>query len=159
MFDSACCKEKMPLYVGIALVGLLLLAGIVKFAVYQGSGGPDVSRFQGVFLTSGQVYFGKLHNVYGRYPYITNIYYLRADQNPQEGKEDGKQPQLSLVKLGNEIHGPEDRMYLNHAHILFWENLKTDSQVSKAITDAISAVPAATGVAQPSAPGATANPQ
>ena len=40
---------------------------------------------------------------------------------------------ISLVKLGNEIHGPEDAMYINKSSVMFWENLKSSGQVVKAI--------------------------
>ena len=41
--------------------------------------------------------------------------------------------QVQLVKLGNELHGPEDAMYINRQSVLFWENLKNDGKVAKAI--------------------------
>jgi len=37
------------------------------------------------------------------------------------------------VKLGSEIHGPEDLMIINRAQILFVENLKPSGRVSQAI--------------------------
>ena len=40
---------------------------------------------------------------------------------------------LSLVKLGNELHGPEDAMYINMDHVLFTEELKEDSRVVDAV--------------------------
>ena len=43
------------------------------------------------------------------------------------------QPQLSLVKLGNELHGPQDKMEINDAHIIFIESLKQDGRVVEAI--------------------------
>jgi len=32
-----------------------------------------------------------------------------------------QQPNVSLAKLGNELHGPEDSMYVSHEQVLFWE--------------------------------------
>ena len=40
---------------------------------------------------------------------------------------------LDLVKLGQEIHGPEDVMNINVDHIVFWEKLKDSSPVVQAI--------------------------
>jgi len=37
------------------------------------------------------------------------------------------------MKLGGEIHGPENRMMLNKSQILFIEDLKPDSQIVGAI--------------------------
>lgn len=43
--------------------------------------------------------------------------------------------ELTLIKLGAEIHGPTDSIRINRDHILFVETLKDDSKVVKAITD------------------------
>src|SRR5579884_2508774 len=38
-------------------------------------------EFQAIFLTNGQVYFGKLANLNNKYVTITDIYYLQVQQN------------------------------------------------------------------------------
>jgi hypothetical protein len=40
---------------------------------------------------------------------------------------------ISLVKLGCELHGPSDQMLINRDQVSFWENLKSDGQVTTAI--------------------------
>ena len=40
---------------------------------------------------------------------------------------------VSLVKLGDELHGPADKMEINRDQILFIEDLKPNSQVVMAI--------------------------
>ena len=40
---------------------------------------------------------------------------------------------MQLIKLGSEIHGPDDEMIINKDQVLFFENLKTDSTVAKSI--------------------------
>jgi len=69
---------------------------------------------------------------------LQDIYYIQSNQqNPQSGgNQTQPPPQLSLVKLGNELHGPEDTMALKSNQILFWENLKDDGKVVQAIHDA-----------------------
>jgi hypothetical protein len=37
--------------------------------------------------------------------------------------------EINLIKLGVEIHGPEDIMYISQNQVLFWENLKSDSRI------------------------------
>lgn len=86
---------------------------------------------QAVFLTSGQVYFGKLEKA-GEWFKLSDVYYLQVDQNLQQGSTP-LSSNFQLVKLGSEIHGPEDVMYLEPKNVLFWENLKPDSQVLQAI--------------------------
>jgi hypothetical protein len=95
-------------------------------------------KYQAVFLDSqdGQVYFGKL-GVYNNDMYaLTDIYYVRVENPIQpEGANQAQQPNISLAKLGNELHGPEDVMFIRRDKVLYWENLKDDGQVVKAITD------------------------
>lgn len=96
-------------------------------------------QYQAVFLTNGQVYFGKLKNIDNSYVRLSDIYYLQVQQQvqPKENSaaNSNEQPQVSLAKLGSELHGPEDTMYISRDQILFWENLKSDGKVSKAISE------------------------
>lgn len=86
-------------------------------------------EYQAVFLSNGQVYFGKLTAPGGDFYYLRNVFYLSSQTSPQSGKA----PVQRLIKLGNEIHGPEDLMVMNRSQILFVENLKPSGRVSKAI--------------------------
>jgi hypothetical protein len=81
------------------------------------------------------VYFGKISNVTGEYVKLTDIYYLQVQQQAQgqQPAQNTQQPQFSLAKLGSELHGPEDTMYINRKEVLFWENLKDDGKVVQAI--------------------------
>jgi hypothetical protein len=125
---------------GAILVLLLASAGtwfvINKTGV---TGSIDGSRYQAVFFTNGQVYFGKLKAMNGDYMRLTDIYYLQAkstegnESNPQEASAQDAS-NVQLVKLGSEIHGPDDEMVINKDQILFFENLKKDSNVSSTIS-------------------------
>ncbi len=93
-------------------------------------------QYQAVFLTNGQVYFGKVSKVDNSYVKLTDIYYLQVQQQVQpKDSSTTQQPQVSLAKLGGELHGPEDVMYISRQQVLFWENLKGDGKVAKAIQD------------------------
>ena len=94
------------------------------------------NEFQAVFLTNGQVYFGKLTDLNHKYVSITDVYYLQVQSNTSlQGASSSTSPnsQVSLVKLGNELHGPEDQMYISNDQMLFWENLKPSGKVTQAI--------------------------
>lgn len=86
----------------------------------NGENNINKERFQSIFLKNGQVYFGKITKITSTQITLENIYYLQ---------EDGE----SLVKLGAELHGPEDVMYIERVNVEFWENLRSDSEVSNAI--------------------------
>jgi len=124
-----------------ALVAALLVAVLVFSQGDQASREADLintERYQAVFLDSqdGQVYFGKL-DIYNKDLYIlSDIYYVRVETPIQpEGVNQPAQPNISLAKLGNELHGPEDVMFVARNKVLYWENLKTDGQVTSAITE------------------------
>lgn len=95
---------------------------------------PD--SYYAVFLSNGQVYFGKVSKTDDKYTTIEDIYYIQVSQDLQQVTPPGTTPQqqLSLVKLGQELHGPKDFMQVNNDHILFTEELKADGKVVEAIT-------------------------
>lgn len=97
----------------------------------------DTSKFQAVFLEGGQVYFGKVRELNKEYVTVDNIYYLRVnEQAAAEGQQQQQaQQDISLAKLGCELHGPQDLMVINRSQVTFWENLKDDSQVVAAINE------------------------
>lgn len=105
-------------------------------AVGRLSNWADVTKYQAVFLTNGQVYFGKVADVNSQTLVLENIYYLRSNSALQTG-EASTTSQLAgdfaLIKLGNEIHGPQDRMSINLSQVLFTEDLKDSSKVVEAI--------------------------
>jgi hypothetical protein len=119
----------------LAIVGWLLsreLGTLTADAAVNGK------AYQAVFLTNGQVYFGKVKKVDSSYVTLSDIYYLQVQQQVQpKDQNTQQQPQVSLAKLGGELHGPQDEMYISRSQILFWENLKPakDSKVTKAIED------------------------
>ena len=97
----------------------------------------DFSKYQAVFLTNGQVYFGKVADTNNQTMILEDIYYLRSAKNLQlsesQDASSTEADNFSLVKLGNELHGPEDRMSINLSQVLFVEDLKTNSKVVEAI--------------------------
>lgn len=137
-------KSPKMLYfiIGAVIAVAILLAG-VWFMLSRGSSestdtGIDSSKYQAVFFTNGQVYFGKLQAFNTQYLKLTKIYYLQTtaqaadSKNPQQTSSD-QASSVNLIKLGSEIHGPEDQMIISKDQVLFYENLKSDSKVAKLI--------------------------
>jgi hypothetical protein len=94
------------------------------------------AQYQAVFLTNGQVYFGKYSEINNQYVKLTDIYYLQVQQTVQPkdtSTTSSSNQQVSLAKLGGELHGPEDVMFINRDQVLFWENLKNSGKVVQAI--------------------------
>lgn len=139
--------SKLPwIILAVIIVVLVVLGFVFKDNLMGGDkkAGDKVSGYQAVFLTNGQVYFGKLSGAHKDYVTLNDIYYLQVvNQNPIQGTQEssadtqtpGQQPQLSLVKLGNELHGPLDEMKINREQILFFEDMKSDSKVMQAVKE------------------------
>ena len=135
---------KLPVRILIILLIILSACGVIFFAAKATSAvmadsAVKSKQFQAVFLTNGQVYFGNLTHVNGGYVKLTDIFYLQVNNS---GSQTAVQPstsgstsnqQVSLAKLGSELHGPEDVMYISRDQVLFWENLKNSGKVVQAI--------------------------
>lgn len=99
------------------------------------------SGYQAVFLSNGQVYFGKLSGMTATYATLKDIYYLQVttppttDASQLNQQQAQQQQQLSLVKLGQELHGPVDEMKINREQILFYEDIREDGRVMQAIRE------------------------
>lgn len=122
----------------IIILVTAILFGVNTFLLGAEKSGvvSDSSGYQAVFLVNGQVYFGKLANESRPFVMLTDVYYLQVNQALQPAGEGAAQaPDVSLIKLGNELHGPTDAMRINSDQILLIEDLKTDSNVVKAIAE------------------------
>lgn len=144
--------DKGGMFMGLRLatVALLfsvtiLIAALAAFVAFGGNGAGegryiDKSKMQAVFLNGGQVYFGHITNLNEKYMRVADIYYLRVNQTVQPNQQSASgntnsANDISLVKLGCELHGPDDNMLINREQIIFWENLKNDGQVAKAVDE------------------------
>ena len=123
--------------VSLLLFSVTILALAIAILLYFGKDKEakfvDESKQQAVFLTNGQVYFGKIVGVTSDYVDLQAIYYLNSQQQPESTKSTEQQTSFSLVKLGCELHGPSDQMVINRDQVSFWENLSDNGKVAKAI--------------------------
>lgn len=133
-------KARKPFMLIVAIIAIIVLIGGSWFAWMKMSGGDSgvkSGQYQAVFLTNGQVYFGKVSDINNSYVKLSDIYYLQVQQSVQPDNKNSSnkddQSQVSLAKLGSELHGPEDTMYISRQQVLFWENLKNDGKVVQAI--------------------------
>lgn len=107
----------------VALVGVLLWQ-LVRGVLAGEERRIDKTVYQAVFLLSSQVYFGHL-TIEGDEYLLRDVFYLNP---PAEGSQRGQ-----LVKRGNELHGPTEPMIVPARSVLFWENMREDSEVAAAI--------------------------
>jgi hypothetical protein len=126
----------------IVIVILIIVLGVLGWSAWSKANagfGIDSNKYQAVFFTNGQVYFGKLQTSGGDYLKLTDIFYLQAQAADEIGTDaplqetSSDQNNVQLIKLGNEVHGPEDQMIISREQVLFYENLKADGKVAQSI--------------------------
>lgn len=117
----------------VILVAIFYIASFAKdyFGVSRG----DKGEYSAVFLTNGQVYFGKMIDNNKDEIILNNVYYLQANTGgvSDDGTTALGQTSFNLVKLGNELHGPTDELFVNKTQVMFYEYLRDDSKVVESI--------------------------
>lgn len=107
----------------------LLVLGFVVVRLWRPTAGYKV-----VLLTDQMSYFGKIRNLNDDFAVLTDVFYVRAKATG--GKENPPAAAgFELVKLGGELHGPEDSIILNRKRIISIQDLKDDSPVVRAIRE------------------------
>lgn len=118
----------------------LFIALTFALGVYELAVKPQVSRstsgrqgIYGAFLSNGQVYFGNIEREDGDRLVLVNVFYpkLRRDAVVDPSQQDD----LQLIKLGNELYAPEDRIEISTRQLLYIAKLKEDGKVGKAIRE------------------------
>lgn len=137
MDDITPKTRALPAAGNLVVIALIIILGFFWWRAESLSGFDK--DWQAVFLSNGQVYFGQLVKQNKVEVVLKDIYYLQVTrplQQTAEGEQQANaQGELSLVKLGNELHGPTDAMHVNRDQILFIEDLKDDSNVTTAIAN------------------------
>lgn len=127
-------KKKIIAAVAAGLSVILLVAWAWYHFANSSAAFINAGQYQAIFTTNNQAYFGKMQRLSDGGYRLTNVYYLQqAGNTSQRANTDNQTPQL--IKMGSELHGPEDAIVFDRNQVLFWENLKTDSKVAKAIDD------------------------
>lgn len=138
--------QKQPLNKLLKIGGVVLLFAAtallvaLTFLLFLGGNSQAKSvlkdKYQAVFLNNGQVYFGNIKSFARDSIKFQDIYYLQT--NSTDGNSSttaAANNNVSLVKLGCELHAPYDEMLINKDQVIFWENLQDSSQVVKAIAE------------------------
>ena len=136
-------KNKTPLYITIALIIVIALAGLLFLASKVYFPTPEKSGIKAVFLTNGQVYFGRYEGKSKEFLKLEDVYYFQGNSadaqavaNDSTTDSEEPTPQLSdlkLVRQGSEVHGPNSDMQIVIENILFIQDLRSDSRVVEAI--------------------------
>ena len=130
-------KNRIAGTIGTVIIILLIVAGIVWAITQLNRTGVDSTKYQGVFLTNGELYIGKFKPLNGKFIELTDVYYLKSatDANAESAQQqtDLNKDNVQLIKFGDEVHGPEDTMIIATDKIVHYENLKTNGKAAEAI--------------------------
>lgn len=104
----------------INLILVLMVAGASYGGWYYFQNQPEKSGYHAVYMTSGDIYFGRLK----KFPHLAlgNAYTLQRNPGNTETP-------FNLVKFDDVFWGPEDILELNSANVLWIVELENDSQV------------------------------
>lgn len=125
----------------VVIVAVLAAAGWFFWSNQRGIAATiDTDKYQAVFLSNSQVYFGKLTNVNGDYMKLTNVFYLERQltaETATESEEDAAagDNNFQLLKYSDVLYGSEDAMIISKDDIIRYENLRSDGVVAKAIAN------------------------
>ena len=125
---SAVRRTLWTIVVILALILLALAAWGIVNALRPSDPLADAINskdYQAVFLTNGQVYFGKMTAPGGDFYYLRHVYYLTSPPGGKGGR--------TLAKLTNDVHGPEDEVIVNRSEILYVENLDPKGKAAQLI--------------------------
>lgn len=131
---------RVGLFAGLLAIVILFVALIVLIAANNSNTGDTseanyikTSKMQAVFLNTGQVYFGNITTLNDNYLVLTNIFYLQTASGSSSSSSTSSNSNVTLVKLGCELHRPYDQMVIERSQVTFWENLQSDGQVATAV--------------------------
>ena len=116
---------------GLIVTALVVALGAFVALAYFLPQGERVNGdgYQVVYLASGQAYFGKLKNTTGEYLVLDSAY----TASDQTSAQDNVQNQTSLIKVSEQVYGPDDSLSIKSDQVVFWQNLRDDSKVVQAI--------------------------
>lgn len=123
-------------WVLLAVLTILVIGGVAWYFLNnkETATGINTGKYQAVFLSNGQHYFGKLERMNDDYFKLSDVYYLEQKGQTTDTTTSTSKTPVELRKLGEkEIHGPEDVMIISKQQILLYENLNDDSQVVKSV--------------------------
>ncbi|MBI3638636.1 hypothetical protein HY227_02745 [Candidatus Wolfebacteria bacterium] len=106
----------------IAVIVLIIVFGVILFLKSGAnfSGLFSGSSYWAVYMTTGDVYFGKLH--YFPKLSLTDVWFLdRTSGDPQNP--------IKVSEFNKAFWGPDGRLYLNEKNILWKVKMRPDSQV------------------------------
>ena len=151
VISAAAVRRAILWLIALALLGAAVYFGRSIFNRAPAAADQIDHGYQAVFLTTGQAFYGKLTIPDAETYLLSDVFYIVPNDTAQR-----------LVKRGTEVFGPREPMVILARQVLFFENIRDDSDVGLGIRalklgGSSPAAPATTAVPLPTATG-TARP-
>lgn len=117
-------------------VGMRLAAG--------GSSQSALSPYSAVYLSSGDIYFGKLD--WSPSPHIEDAWFL------QRGTDAKGNPTVGVYPFSQVAWGPSSDVYFNSQQIIFWTRLTATSSIAQLMANPAAAASAQQNASAPEIP-------
>ena len=122
-------QQRIALIVIGVLVILLAVFWLIRQVYQTNLQRIDTSKYQIIRLVNGQVYFGKLQNTSGEYLVMNAPHVAQSVKDTATNAEET----TALVRVKDQVYGPEDSIAIRADQVVFWQNLRDDSKVTQAI--------------------------
>jgi hypothetical protein len=116
-------KIILIILVAIIFIGAGVWIGLIVSGNTSSASGLSASPYSAVYLSTGDVYFGKLD--WFPSPHLEDAWFL------QRTTDANGNPTVAVYPFGQVAWGPTDIVYFNSQQIIFWTRLATDSNVVK----------------------------
>lgn len=132
-------SRKTTIAVIVVAAVLLVVVGFFVIRFFSNTTQIEADKYQFIKLSNNEEYYGKLAVIDSNTLQLTDIFYIKSqDDSSTKDDKDKKttaqdQNNLQLIKLGSEVHGPEDKMIINRSQVMFYINLRPDGKVSQTI--------------------------
>ena len=124
----------------VIILVLVLAVTFIGVSLWQDGTFRNVSQtirfknsYQAVFLSNGQLYFGKITEITNEYIMMDSPHFLQLAQEPGEQVESEVQPEMKLISIKDEFHKPKDFVMIEKSSVIFIEELRGASQIADAI--------------------------
>jgi hypothetical protein len=114
-------RKKLFIVFTVVAVLLIVLAVLLTVSFLGSSKKAGASPYSAVYLSTGDVYFGKLS--WFPAPHLTNVWFLQRTANQQ----------MALAPFISVTWSPVDELYLSSKNIVFWTRLQAGSQIVQAM--------------------------
>ncbi len=129
---STILKKEGLLLIVASIVAMAVVAVVVSGLLHNKLMQQiDKNSYQVVYLTNGQAYFGKLQNTGGEYLVMKDPYTAQSVAAKQGETQTGAT--TTLLKVSQQVYGPQDSIAIKSDQVSFWQNLRSDSKVTAAI--------------------------